>query len=469
MSVPVLTALTDPGLEASLVAAFAHPALGVTVVRRCVDLADVLAAASTGTTRAVLVAGDLRRLDREALARLLSAGVAPVGLVRAGDEAAEQRLRQLGVQTVLSSGAPAAEVAAALVEAAGRPAAEVPGRAWADPLAALPVLGPGGAHDGNAGGHAEPVGLVSEAGGRVVTVWGPTGAPGRSSVALHVAAEAALLGSSVLLIDADPYGGALSTLVGALDEAPGLPAACRTANAGLLDVPRLAALCRTVPLDPSAAADGPHGQLLLLSGPGSAARWAEQRASAVEAVLDVARRLAELVVVDAGFCLESDEELAYDTLAPRRNGATLTALDAADLVLAVGSADPLGMQRLVRGLSELGDAVPGATVDVVVNRLRPGAVPGDPGEQVEAALRQHSLVAPAALVPDDPEAFDAALAAGRVLAEVAPSSAARHELRVLARRVSGRPAPAAQRRSWPRTGRGQGSVRAKRRAEALPG
>ncbi len=65
MSVPVLTALTDPGLEASLVAAFAHPALGVTVVRRCVDLADVLAAASTGTTRAVLVAGDLRRLDRE--------------------------------------------------------------------------------------------------------------------------------------------------------------------------------------------------------------------------------------------------------------------------------------------------------------------------------------------------------------------------------------------------------------------
>jgi hypothetical protein len=50
--------------------------------------------------------------------------------------------------------------------------------------------------------------------------------------------------------------------------------------------------------------------------------------------------------VDCGFCIEVDEELSYDTAAPRRNGATVTALEQADLVVVVGSADPLGLARL---------------------------------------------------------------------------------------------------------------------------
>ena len=56
-------------------------------------------------------------------------------------------------------------------------------------------------------------------------------------------------------------------------------------------------------------------------------------------MLDVARSFAELTVVDLGFCLEADEELSFDTAAPRRNGATLAVLENADLVVAVGSAD----------------------------------------------------------------------------------------------------------------------------------
>ena len=71
--------------------------------------------------------------------------------------------------------------------------------------------------------------------------------------------------------------------------------------------------------------------------------------------------LAELTVVDCGFCLEQDEELSFDTAAPRRNGATLTTIEQADLVVAVGSADPVGLQRLVRGLSDLREAVPVST------------------------------------------------------------------------------------------------------------
>ena len=42
-----------------------------------------------------------------------------------------------------------------------------------------------------------------------------------------------------------------------------------------------------------------------------AERWPELRGAALERVLEVARSLAEVVVVDVGFCLEDDEELSY--------------------------------------------------------------------------------------------------------------------------------------------------------------
>ncbi|MBK6956069.1 MAG: hypothetical protein IPH27_11710 [Actinomycetales bacterium] len=47
--------------------------------------------------------------------------------------------------------------------------------------------------------------------------------------------------------------------------------------------------------------------------------------------------------------LEDDEELSYDTQAPRRNQATLTALQSADAAVVVGGCDLISLQRLVRG------------------------------------------------------------------------------------------------------------------------
>ena len=44
---------------------------------------------------------------------------------------------------------------------------------------------------------------------------------------------------------------------------------------------------------------------------------------------------AGVTVVDCSFNVEDDEELSFDTAAPRRNGATLAVLEAADTVLCV--------------------------------------------------------------------------------------------------------------------------------------
>ena len=426
MAVPVLTAVSDAVWEADLVAALARGDLGVVVARRCVDLADLLATAATGSARVALLSADLRRLDRDALGRLAVAGVAVVGLVPPGDAEAERRLRQLGVQHVLPSDSTPEQISDAVAVAGSttRPPTAGERAALADPRGALPALpdAPEQLPDADLGT------------GRVLAVWGPTGAPGRTTVAVTLAAEVAALGRSALLVDADAYGGVVAQVLGLLDDAPGLAAACRLANNGALDLPSLAELARTV-----------RGELRVLTGIARSDRWPELRPAALEVVLELARSLASHVVVDCGFALEQDEELAYDTAAPRRNGATLTVLESADEVYAVGSADPVGLQRLVRGLSELAEAVPGVRPTVVVNRLRAGAIPGDAEAEVRAALQRYAGVEDVLVVPYDRDGLDAALATGRTLAEAAPGSPARAALTAHAAAVLGVEAPVRRR------------------------
>ncbi|MDT7570582.1 MAG: hypothetical protein QOE05_756 [Actinomycetota bacterium] len=414
MAVPVLTAVSDALWEAQLVAALERGDHGVNVVRRCVDVADLLATAATGQARAVLLSADLRRLDRDALTRLAVAGVAVVGLVPPGDEDAERRLRQLGVTQVLPSDASPEAISAAVLETVERGVGATPGElaSLAEPRAALPDLPP-----------ATPISApdVGIGTGRVMAVWGPTGAPGRTTLALGLASELAALGRSTLLVDGDVYGGVLAQLLGVLDEAPGLAAAARLANNGQLDLAGLAQLARSI-----------TPTMRLLSGISRADRWPELRPAALESVLGLARSLAAITVVDCAFCLEQDEELAFDTAAPRRNGATLTFLELADTVVAVGSADPVGLQRLVRGLAELKEAVPGLAPVVVLNRFRASSVPGDAEREIRGALQRYAGVEDVVLVPLDVSGVDSAVALGRTLTEAASSSPLRLALADLA-------------------------------------
>jgi MinD-like ATPase involved in chromosome partitioning or flagellar assembly len=422
MAVQVFTAVTGAGWESALVGALDRTDHGVTVVRRCVDVSELLAAAATGIGQAALLSADLRRLDADAVARLAAAGVAVVGLVDPGDDRAADRLRALGVVHVLPVDTEPDGIARALRDAVtGGPR---PGRDIADPRAALPAVTT----------RATPTERQPGA-GRVVAVWGPTGAPGRTTVAVGLADEAARLDVRTLLVDADVYGGVVAQVLGLLDESPGLAGAARQAVAGTLDDAALTRLAWAV-----------RPRLGVLTGLARADRWPELRPQGVAAVLEEARRAADLTIVDCSFNLEEDEELSFDTAAPRRNGVTLTVLEAADTVLCVSGADPVALQRTIRALGELRDAVPGVEPVVVVNQVRPGPVPGDPRREIAEALDRFAGHAVAAFLPADRRATDAALADGRTLAEVAPASPLRTELRALAAMVAGVPVPATGRR-----------------------
>jgi MinD-like ATPase involved in chromosome partitioning or flagellar assembly len=257
--------------------------------------------------------------------------------------------------------------------------------------------------------------------GSVVVVWGPGGAPGRTSLAIALAGELAVTGVSVALADADTHGAAVAPSLGLLDEAPGFAAACRLAGTGSLT---------TAELDRVASTH--RGGFRVLTGIGRPARWPELTAERVAGVLDAVRAWAGVTVVDVAASLEQDEELVSDVAAPRRNAATVEALRRADRVVAVGSADPVGLARLLRGHAELLEHVTPDRVTVVVNKVRSGAIGLDPAGQVRSTLERFGGVAPAHLVPWDPAGFDAALLSGRSLAEAAPRSPARSVIRSLA-------------------------------------
>ena len=418
MTIPVLTAVTGAPWESRLVAAL-ESGSGVEVVRRCVDIADLLAAAAAGHGRAVLLSADLRQLDREVVRRLGASGVAVVGVAPAEDDQGEIRLRQLGVARVVSADGSNAEIVdavSAAVEGLVDPAS-ANGAGTTTLLPALGEVGPTGRET------SAEVGL-----GRIFAIWGPTGAPGRTTLAVNIATEISMLGRATLLADADTYGGAVAQVLGLLDEAPGLAGAARAANNGQLDLASLARHARQV-----------TPQLRVLTGITRTERWPEVRPASLEVVWALARGLAEVTVVDCGFSLEQDEELSFDTAAPRRNGATLTTLEQADVVVAVSAADPVGLQRFVRGMSDLRGAVPGADVRVVVNRLRASVVGPQPEAQVRAALERHAGVPRVTFVPDDAAAADAALMRGQMLAEAAASSPIRRAIAQLAAELIGVP------------------------------
>jgi MinD-like ATPase involved in chromosome partitioning or flagellar assembly len=427
MSIAVVTAAAGAAWEAAVVSAFGNADDPIVVTRRCVDVVDLLAVVVSGQGSAALVSAALRRFDADAVDRMAAAGVVPVGVVPRGDAAAEAQLRAAGVEFVLPEDADPQVFASVVTEAvAARADSGDRSRTFGDPLNSLsvPLRPPAGSPD------VEP-----RRDGSVIAVWGPAGAPGRTTVAIGIADEAARLGATSLLIDSDVYGGTVAAAVGLLDESPGLAAACRAAGSSRLDAAALAPLCWQL-----------RAGFRVLTGIPFAQRWPEIRPSAIPAVVRAARALADIVIVDCGFSLETDEELSFDSLAPRRNGATLAVLDSADVVLVVGAADPIGVQRLIRGLAELGEAGVPATARVVLNKVRKAAVPGATGDELSAVVERFAGHTPGALLAYDRAALDAAMASGRLLAEAKPSSPLRKGLRALAADLAGLSAPSARHR-----------------------
>ena len=151
------------------------------VLKRCVDVDDLLATATSGQADTAVVAIEAPGFDLAAVDHLVKHGVRAVAVV--GDEPGTVRASRIGVRATVHD----------------------------DDLEALPEaittdhqLAP------------EPPPTPDDpppSQGRVIAVWGPAGAPGRTTVATALAAR---LGSRArtTLVDADPYGGTVAQALG---------------------------------------------------------------------------------------------------------------------------------------------------------------------------------------------------------------------------------------------------------------
>src|SRR5690554_2774257 len=231
---------------------------GHDVVVRC-DSADELASvlALSGAERA-LVAAEPRYLTDRLMAEADAQGVRLIAL--AADDEGARFASSVGLQEVV------------LVDAG-----------WEAVETAL------------RGDELAPVAQMVARGGQVIAVWGPAGSPGRTTLAVNIAAELAAAGHTVALADVDTHSGSVAPTLGLLDEAPGFAAACRLAGADSLDLQQLERIGQRYL--------SAHGSFWVLTGIGRPSRWPELSSMRVTATLQACRGWVDYTVVDTGFSL----------------------------------------------------------------------------------------------------------------------------------------------------------------------
>jgi MinD-like ATPase involved in chromosome partitioning or flagellar assembly len=249
---------------------------------------------------------------------------------------------------------------------------------------------------------------------RVTAVWGPHGSPGRTTVAIQLAVELSRRGRRTALIDADTVAPSVSLLLGLGDDSPGIAAACRRAELGALDSRELTRLCTAI--------ETGGGGLDVLPGINRPSRWPELSSERLTLALRACRTWAQETIVDVGAAFDADEEATYDVMGPRRHAATTSTLCEADAIIAVASADPLGISRFVREHAELRRLTAPTPVTVVVNNLRQGPLGFDARAQIRRTLDRFSGITDIAFLPLDQRGADAALLHARPITDVAPRS-----------------------------------------------
>lgn len=323
-SARVLLAVSDPERERALASAL--EAAGLIVAARCLDAPTLLDSSRDGSVDGAVVSSTLHRLTPATLAALRERRL-PVVLLAPESE----RERYAGLAHVLS-GASAQDAASAVLQAVRHGATYAGADVRVD--------------DGDVQAEAQDR-------GEVVALTSGKGAPGKTVLAIALAAALAERGRRVALVDADLRGG---------DAGAWLDLDLRRGLVGL-------------------AGPGGAGRVLeeLQQGPGFAVLAGIERAGmargltgeVLRAALEALRARFEHVLVDAG---------------PADGGPASELLRAADRVLIVTGADLVSIWNAQRGLRALRDEL-GMRADqaaAVINR-REGREHYGPDE-VEQAL-----------------------------------------------------------------------------------
>ena len=352
--------LADQRYEAPLIQAIQGRSDVLAIVRRCADLAEVVAAARAGLADLAVIDGSDPDLTIETVESLRGCGM---GLIA------------LGVASVAAPGSPD-QVVNSLI-AATRSRRSTPATASSAPPPPPPPSAPGS----------------------VLAVWGTSGAPGRTTLAVGIA-TALSAHASTLLVDADTANPTIAHLLGFPVHASGLSTLARMASRGPI-----------TPADTLGASVMRSKNLHVITGLVTPHRWREVSKPGIESIVGALRLSARYSVIDvASTCLEKASRGAS------RDDAALGVLERADRLVIVARGDIVGINRLsflARWWREQERDIP---VEVIVNRVSTAAIGPHPVPSLQAAIGAFMPDCIFHVVPED-EGVGRASLRGKALGE----------------------------------------------------
>jgi hypothetical protein len=190
-----------PGVADERVLMDSVRAAGWSIARECIDAADLLAAVTVEPDSVAVVSTTIQRVDA----------------------ALWEELCARAIRVIVVDGVGGSAIPHSFPAGASGPIDASPG----------PLLGALG--DLRPPNIESPDRQLPASRGTVIVVWGTSGAPGRTTIAIALSEACTRLGVRTLLVDADTHGPAIATSLAITEQSSGLLLACKHAEQGSLD------------------------------------------------------------------------------------------------------------------------------------------------------------------------------------------------------------------------------------------
>jgi MinD-like ATPase involved in chromosome partitioning or flagellar assembly len=250
---------------------------------------------------------------------------------------------------------------------------------------------------------------------KVVTVWSPSGSPGRTSIAACIASEFAKQGHRTLIIDADSYAPAIEFQFGIEQSHAGIAAVARAAIQERLDED----------LFNKHAVDFSHGkvELKILTGLSMPDRWQEVGFDGINAILDFAEQHFDRIVIDIAAVIEL--QIIHEKSLVQRNSLSVAALKRASYIVAVCGAQASDVHRFVWDYQQLKSLELPGELQVLVNQLRTSNLGRSSAKQIAETVQRLTGCQIAEFVEFDQSAADRAKVDGVPITFAGRNSSAR--------------------------------------------
>lgn len=251
---------------------------------------------------------------------------------------------------------------------------------------------------------------------RLITVWGPIGSTGKSTLALNLAYEFALLGQRVILLDLDTHAPSLSQLLPISETSVGLAGTARLIRQGRFTSEELDRLSLNIK-------NGRH-QFRFLPGLPNASRWAEITPETVQQLVKIANLTFDIIIADVASSLE--DPLTSPESPTNRNSAARTAIRISTQTVAVLAPNQLSISRYLNTFSIVDELQKNRTL--VLNR-------GDGNHHLTSAIRSLTKERIEACIPADEPAVQLAETQRLPLALARRKSPARNAIAAVAHKL----------------------------------